>query len=72
MTSVQSEAAMFSLAANELASAVVNLSNLPSIVSQLLTSKGLTPQTVYDWMSTLEFPILDFLFIYLELRLLQE
>ena len=63
---------MFLLASNELASAVVNLSNLPSIVSQLLTSKGLTPQTLYDWMLTLEFPKLDYLFIYLEQRLLQE
>ena len=49
----------FSLAPNELVSAVVNLSNLSSIASQLLTSKKLAIQTLYDSTSLLGFPKLD-------------
>ena len=57
---------------NEVVSAVVDLSNHFTIVSQLLTFEGLTLQILYDSTSALGIPKLKYHFIYLELKLLQE
>ena len=45
---------------NELVSAVVELSNLTSIASQVLTSERLTLGILYDSSSEPEFPKLDY------------
>ena len=62
-TFIQSEAANFSHAPNEILSAVVDLSSLRCITSQLLTSEGLTLQTLYYSTSELGIPKIDSQFI---------